>query len=55
MADEKRKKKEPFTLMFVGINGTGKTTTIAKVAQFFREQKLLSVACSCRHLPCWLD
>ncbi len=38
MADEKRMKKEPFTLMFVGINGTGKTTTIAKVAQFFRDK-----------------
>ena len=38
MADEKRKKKEPFILMFVGINGTGKTTTIAKVAQFFRDK-----------------
>ncbi len=38
MADEKRKKKEPLTLMFVGINGTGKTTTIAKVAQFFRDK-----------------
>ncbi|MGA3058933.1 MAG: signal recognition particle-docking protein FtsY [Candidatus Bathyarchaeia archaeon] len=38
LAEEKRKKKEPFILMFVGINGTGKTTTIAKVAQFFREK-----------------
>ena len=38
MAEEKRKKKEPFVLMFVGINGTGKTTTIAKVAQFFRDK-----------------
>ena len=38
LADEKRKKKEPFILMFVGINGTGKTTTIAKVAQFFRDK-----------------
>jgi fused signal recognition particle receptor len=36
LADEKRKKTEPFVVMFVGINGTGKTTTIAKVAQFFR-------------------
>jgi fused signal recognition particle receptor len=34
LAEEKRKKKEPFVLMFVGINGTGKTTTIAKVAHF---------------------
>jgi fused signal recognition particle receptor len=38
LADEKRKKKEPFVLMFVGINGTGKTTTIAKVAQFFGDK-----------------
>jgi fused signal recognition particle receptor len=38
MAEEKRKKKEPFVLMFVGINGTGKTTTIAKVAQFLRDK-----------------
>ena len=38
MAEEKRKKKEPFALMFVGINGTGKTTTIAKVAQFLRDK-----------------
>jgi fused signal recognition particle receptor len=33
---EKRKTNEPFALLFVGINGTGKTTTIAKVAQFLR-------------------
>lgn len=38
MAEEKRKKTQPFTLMFVGINGTGKTTTIAKVAQWFRNK-----------------
>jgi fused signal recognition particle receptor len=38
-AEEKRRKKEPFTLMFVGINGTGKTTTVAKVAQFFKDKK----------------
>ena len=39
LAEEKRKKKEPFILMFVGINGTGKTTTIAKVAQFFSDKR----------------
>ena len=37
-AEEKRKKNEPFVLLFVGINGTGKTTTIAKVAQFLRDK-----------------
>jgi fused signal recognition particle receptor len=34
-AEKNAKKGEPFVLLFVGINGTGKTTTIAKVAQFF--------------------
>ena len=45
MATEKRKKTEPFVLMFVGINGTGKTTTIAKVAQFLPGQRLQRSAC----------
>jgi fused signal recognition particle receptor len=31
---EKRQESEPYVVLFVGINGTGKTTTIAKVAQF---------------------
>jgi fused signal recognition particle receptor len=38
LLDDKRKKKEPFSLLFVGINGTGKTTTIAKVAHFLRDK-----------------
>ncbi len=38
-AEEKRCSKEPLVLLFVGINGTGKTTTIAKVAQFFKDKK----------------
>lgn len=29
-------KKEPYTIIFVGVNGTGKTTTIAKVADFLK-------------------
>ncbi|MBN1357943.1 signal recognition particle-docking protein FtsY [Candidatus Bathyarchaeota archaeon] len=36
--EEKREAGEPFVLLFVGINGTGKTTTIAKVAQYIREK-----------------
>lgn len=39
LAEEKRKKNEPLILMFVGINGTGKTTTIAKVARFFSDKR----------------
>jgi fused signal recognition particle receptor len=38
-AEAKRAKKEPLVLLFVGINGTGKTTTVAKVAQFFKDHK----------------
>lgn len=38
-AAEKRAKKAPLVLLFVGINGTGKTTTIAKIAQFFKDKK----------------
>jgi fused signal recognition particle receptor len=36
--EEKRKTTEPYVVLFVGINGTGKTTTIAKVAQFLRDK-----------------
>ncbi|MGF7118520.1 signal recognition particle-docking protein FtsY [Methanobacterium oryzae] len=35
MAENARKTGEPLKIMFVGINGTGKTTTIAKIATFF--------------------
>ncbi len=35
---EKKNKKEPFIIMFVGINGTGKTTTIAKMAKYFLDR-----------------
>jgi len=47
VAEEKRKKKEPLLVVFVGINGTGKTTTIAKVAHFFNRRGFSVVlACS---------
>jgi fused signal recognition particle receptor len=36
--EEKRETGEPFVLLFVGINGTGKTTTIAKVAKYLRDK-----------------
>ncbi|HMK95539.1 MAG TPA: signal recognition particle-docking protein FtsY [Candidatus Limnocylindrales bacterium] len=39
LANEKREKNAPLVLMFVGINGTGKTTTIAKVARFFSDKR----------------
>ncbi|HVP26096.1 MAG TPA: signal recognition particle-docking protein FtsY [Candidatus Bathyarchaeia archaeon] len=45
-AEEKRRKNEPFVIVFVGINGTGKTTSIAKVARFFNK-KGFSVVLAC--------
>ncbi len=46
-AENKRKAGEPFVIMFVGINGTGKTTSIAKVAHFFNKKKFsVAIACS---------
>ncbi len=36
---QKREAKEPFVIVFVGINGTGKTTTIAKASDFLMRHK----------------
>ena len=45
--EEKRKKGEPYVIVFVGINGTGKTTTIAKVCRFLNKKGYSAViACS---------
>ena len=35
MIEDKKSKGEPLVVMFVGINGTGKTTTIGKLANFY--------------------
>jgi fused signal recognition particle receptor len=35
MIEIKKKKGEPLVVMFVGINGTGKTTTIGKLANYY--------------------
>jgi fused signal recognition particle receptor len=45
--EEKRRTHEPYAIIFVGINGTGKTTTIAKVARFLNKNGYSVVlACS---------
>lgn len=36
---ERTKNKKPFVICFVGINGSGKTTTIAKFARMFLDEK----------------
>ena len=35
--------KEPYVILFVGINGTGKTTTIAKISSFLSKKGISSV------------
>lgn len=37
---EKLKNNKPFKIVFFGINGTGKTTTIAKIAYFLKKEGL---------------
>jgi fused signal recognition particle receptor len=44
--EAKRERAEPFIIVFVGINGTGKTTTIAKVARLLNK-KGYSVVLAC--------
>jgi fused signal recognition particle receptor len=47
MAEEKRKEGEPFIIAFVGINGTGKTTTIAKICHLLNKKGYsVVIACS---------
>ncbi|MFB5599653.1 MAG: signal recognition particle-docking protein FtsY [Nitrososphaeraceae archaeon] len=36
----KKEKKEPFVVVFLGINGTGKTTTVAKIANLLRKNDI---------------
>jgi fused signal recognition particle receptor len=38
LVERKRASKEPFVVAFVGINGTGKTTSIAKIASFLMKR-----------------
>jgi fused signal recognition particle receptor len=44
-AKEKRKSGEPYVVLFLGINGTGKTTSVAKLANYVKKNGL-SVVCA---------
>lgn len=47
LANIEEKQKHPYVIVFMGINGTGKTTTIAKVARFLKDEGYSVVlACS---------
>ena len=41
---KKRKKDEPYVIVFLGVNGTGKTTTMAKIAYYLKKNKISVVA-----------
>ena len=38
LIEEKKAENKPLVIVFVGINGTGKTTTIAKITKYLRKQ-----------------
>jgi fused signal recognition particle receptor len=42
---ERKKVGEPYVILFLGINGTGKTTTISKVAQYLKKNDV-TVVCA---------
>ncbi len=44
---EKSKEGKPYVIAFIGINGSGKTTTIAKVANMFKESGKSVVLAAC--------
>ncbi|MFX1387265.1 MAG: signal recognition particle receptor subunit alpha, partial [Promethearchaeota archaeon] len=41
---EIKKKSQPYVIVFLGVNGTGKTTTMAKVAHFLKKKGFSVVA-----------
>ena len=45
--EEKRRKAEPYVIVFVGINGTGKTTTIAKICHFLNRNGYSALIACC--------
>jgi len=42
--DQKKDSGEPFVILFLGINGTGKTTTIAKLATLLKDRSISVVS-----------
>ena len=42
---------QPFVIMLAGVNGTGKTTSIGKLAHYYQGQRQVGAARRRRHLP----
>ena len=47
--DKKEEGKGPFIILLLGINGTGKTTTIAKIARLFKKNGISTVLAGSRY------
>ena len=45
--EKKEKEKKPLVIAFFGINGTGKTTSIAKLTHYFQKHKMSVVLAAC--------
>ncbi|RMF55915.1 signal recognition particle-docking protein FtsY [Candidatus Woesearchaeota archaeon] len=41
------RKKKPFVILFVGVNGSGKTTTLAKITKFLQDNNFSCVIAAC--------
>ena len=41
---KKNSKSMPYVIVFLGVNGTGKTTTMAKIAHYLKKHNISSVA-----------
>ncbi|MFX1395074.1 MAG: signal recognition particle receptor subunit alpha, partial [Promethearchaeota archaeon] len=41
---KKNSKSMPYVIVFLGVNGTGKTTTMAKIAHYLKKNNISSVA-----------
>lgn len=46
-AQKKKDMGEPYSIMFLGVNGTGKTTTLAKIAHMYKENGYSVVIAAC--------
>lgn len=43
IAEEIKKSEKPYVIVFVGVNGSGKTTSISKFVQYLKDNKISSV------------
>ena len=47
MAMRKKEKGQPFVIIFIGVNGVGKSTTLSKVAYMFKNNNFSVLMAAC--------